>query len=94
MQDLSSLAKDSLWVTSQEGGNMMSGRPAAMSAPGSPPVTPLPPTKDQGTPKVTMSGPEISPGDTGKPEPKTTWNPPKPSWGKPAIPDVSRTPDQ
>lgn len=68
MQDLSPLAADSMWPTSQEAGNMMSGRHAAMSAPGSDPVTPLPPAKDQGEPHVTPSnGPVIRPGDDGKP---------------------------
>lgn len=44
-----------LAVTSQAGGNMQSGRPAAMSAPGSTPVDPLPPAKDQGDPSVGTS---------------------------------------
>lgn len=85
MQDLSSLAVDSLWVTSQEAGNMMSGRPRAMSAPGSPPVTPLPPAKDQGVPQVTDSGPEIPPGSDGKPKARTTA-------GKPALPEPAWKP--
>ena len=44
-----------LAVTSQAAGNMMSGRPAAMSAPGSQPVDPLPPAKDQGDPNLSES---------------------------------------
>lgn len=52
MEDLSHLAADSMWPTSQAAGNMMSGRPAAMSAPGTPPVDPLPPSSDQGDPHV------------------------------------------
>jgi len=42
MQDLSSLAKDGPWVTSQEGGNMYSDMKPAMTAPGSAPTTPVP----------------------------------------------------
>jgi hypothetical protein len=90
VQDLSHLAIDSMWVTSQEGGNMMSGRPAAMSAPGSQPVTPLPPAKDQGVPHVDL-GPETEPGDDGKPKATAThWNPGAPAWGKTTTPDVVR----
>lgn len=76
MEDLSDLAKNSMWVTSEEAGNMMSGRHAAMSAPGSDPVTPLPPAKDQGEPKVTFTNSnQIEPGTPpgrlrgGRPEP-------------------------
>jgi hypothetical protein len=92
VQDLSSLARDSMWPTSQEAGNMTSGRPAAMSAPGSTPVTPLPPAKDQGDPQVSASpGPVIRPGDDGKPKAKAgSWNPGAPAWGKTTTPDVVR----
>lgn len=90
MQDLSSLARDSMWATSQEAGNMMSGRPAAMSAPGSPPVTPLPPAKDQGVPEVTDSGPEIPPGDDGKPKARAGYSPVPPAWKPTTTPDVVR----
>jgi hypothetical protein len=91
VQDISHLAKDSMWVTSQEGGNMMSGRPAAMSAPGSQPVTPLPPAKDQGTPQVQDSpGPSVQPGTDGKPKARTTWNPGPPAWDKTTVPEVIR----
>ena len=83
MQDLSHLAADSMWPTSQEAGNMMSGRPKAMSAPGSNPTTPLPPAKDQGDPTVENSpGPHISPGDDGKPQPGRDWSPGEPAWTK------------
>ena len=44
-----------LAVTSQAGGNMQSGRVLAMSAPGSQPVDPLPPAKDQGDPNLSES---------------------------------------
>ena len=83
MQDLSQLAKNSMWVSSQEAGNMMSGRPAAMSAPGSDPTTPLPPAKDQGTPEVHDSpGPHINPGDNGKKKPGHDWSPGRPAWAR------------
>lgn len=65
---------------------MMSGRPHAMSAPGSDPVTPLPPAKDQGTPQVQDSpGPKIQPGDDGKPPARAGrarggLDMPEPSW--------------
>lgn len=92
MQDLSHLAADSMWPTSQEGGNMMSGRPGAMSAPGSQPVTPLPPAKDQGVPHVDL-GSQQKTGDDGKPRARTTAgkpNLPEPSWKPTTTPDVIR----
>lgn len=58
---------------------MVSGRAAAMSAPGSPPVTPVPPARDQGEPRVTPSGPRIDPG-----------TPPARLHGPAAGPDWSR----
>jgi hypothetical protein len=42
--------------TSQAGGNMVSSNRLACTSPGSPPVDPLPPAKDQGDPKITASG--------------------------------------
>ena len=96
MPDLSSLAADSMWPTSQEGGNMMSARPGAMSAPGSQPVTPLPPAKDQGTPHVDM-GPQQKPGDDGKLKARITAgkpNLPEPSWKTASPPDVVRDPSR
>ena len=56
MQDLSSLAKDGPWITSQDGGNMIHDNDPAMTGPGSPPVTPLPARKEQGNPTVTYTG--------------------------------------
>jgi hypothetical protein len=90
VQDLSHLAKDSMWPTSQEAGNMMSDRPAAMSAPGSPPVTPLPPAKDQGTPAVPLPA-ATWPGDDGKPEAGQGWNPGSPAWTKTSTPQTPRS---
>jgi hypothetical protein len=92
MQDLSHLADNSMWPTSQEAGNMMSGRPAAMSAPGSDPVTPLPPAKDQGTPHVEYSaGPDLPPGTSGKPAAKAgSAVTGRPAWTRTTTPDVVR----
>lgn len=93
MEDLSSLAKDSMWATSQAGGNMMSDPATAMTAPGSDPVDPLPPAKDQGHPHVTFSSPEIKPGTDGKPQASGQAGPYKPSppkWGPVTVPQVIR----
>jgi hypothetical protein len=61
-----------------------------MSAPGSQPVDPLPPAKDQGDPELDYSGPQIPPGTSGKPKASTTYSPPPPAWGKTTTPDVIR----
>ena len=53
--DLSHLAADGPWVTSQAGGNMTSSNAAAMTAPGSPPADPLPDRTHQGDPAVSSS---------------------------------------
>ncbi len=52
MQDLSNLARNGPWVTSQAGGNMMSSNEQAMTAPGSDPADPLPDRTKQGDPTV------------------------------------------
>lgn len=57
--------------TSQAGGNMMSSNRLAMTAPGSPPVDPLPPAKDQGDPKITASG-STDPGTPAERRPSGT----------------------
>lgn len=54
MQDLSQLAEDSMWVTSQAAGNMTSSNENAMTAPGSRPVDPLPDRATQGDPTVDL----------------------------------------
>ena len=61
MKDLSSLAADSMWVTSQAAGNMTSSTEKALTAPGSRPVDPLPDRADQGDPT----------GDLGEQKPPT-----------------------
>lgn len=58
MQDLSALAKDSMWVTSEAAGNMTSSNEKAMTAPGSRPVDPLPDRDDQGDPTVDLGSPK------------------------------------
>ncbi len=70
MEDLSGIYEQfgsdritALAPTSQAGGNMMSSNHLAMTSPGSPPVDPLPPAKDQGDPKITAS----SSADVGTP---------------------------
>lgn len=55
MQDLSGMAANGPWVTSQAGGNMMSSTEQAMTGPGSPPADPLPDREHQGDPKVTLA---------------------------------------
>jgi hypothetical protein len=94
MQDLSSLADNSLTATSQGAGNMMSSNETAMTAPGSQPVTPLPPTRDQDTPNMEMT-PRIPVSYTGKPDVTKQAGPvprTRPAWGKTETPDVVRTP--
>ena len=63
MEDLSGIYEQfgsdritALSPTSMAGGNMMSSNHLAMTSPGSPPVDPLPPAKNQGDPKITPSG--------------------------------------
>ena len=55
MRDLSALARDSMWVTSQEGGNLVHDNSPAMTAPGTTPATPQPPAENQANPKVGTS---------------------------------------
>ena len=52
MQDLSRLAANGPWVTSQAGGNMMSSNEQAQTALGTPPADPLPDREHQGDPTV------------------------------------------
>ena len=94
MQDLSSLADNSITATSQAAGNMTSSNRQAMSAPGTQPVTPLPPARDQDSPDLTMTA-EIPPGTSGKPQASKQAgepNPPHPAWGKTTTPEVVRIP--
>jgi hypothetical protein len=82
VEDLSSLAKDSMWITSQAAGNMMSSNEKAMAAPGSRPVDPLPDRDNQVDPTVDVPK-QTQPGDDGKTQAKgEDWSPPgPPKWG-------------
>jgi hypothetical protein len=79
MQDLSNLAKNGPWITSQAGGNMMSSTEQAMTAPGSHPADPLPDRDEQGDPKVSYSGPQLP---VGTPPPRIghSYSPSALSW--------------
>ena len=85
MKDLSDLLPDpitALAPTSQEGGNMMSNSKLGSTAPGSEPVSPLPPAKEQADPKISASNSQqIRPG-SGKRKPSTSYSAPKPAWTK------------
>lgn len=91
MRDLSSLAEDSMWVTSQEGGNMIHDNTGAFSAPGTEPVTPMPDVQHMPDPHVTPAGERLP---TGTPPRRMTEYSPSPvRWG-PAddgTPDTSTT---
>lgn len=69
MRDLSNLARNSITVTSQAGGNMTSSNEEAMTAPGSEPVDPLPDREHQSDPALDM-GPRRPVSDDGKPQPQ------------------------
>lgn len=80
MRDLSSLAADSMWVTSQEGGNLVHDNSGAMTAPGSRPVTPLPPVEEQPDPTVAL-GEVLKPGTPARhPRPATSFSPASVTW--------------
>jgi hypothetical protein len=55
MKDLSQMARNGPWITSQAGGNMTSSTAGAMTAQGSQPVDPLPDRSKQGDPELAMS---------------------------------------
>lgn len=91
-QDLSSLALNSLWPTSQAAGNMTSDAKEAMTAPGSEPVDPLPDRDHQGDPTVKL-GAKTPPGTDGKPQASgQSGGPsyPEPSWKPTTKPQVVR----
>ena len=54
MRDLSNLAANAMWVTSQEAGNLVHDNSPAMTAPGSQPATPLPAVEDYADPHVDL----------------------------------------
>jgi hypothetical protein len=96
MEDLSHLLPGdpitALAPTSQAGGNMMSDNKLAHTAPGSQPVDPLPPAKEQADPEISASNSsQIKPGTTGKPDARAggmTASPP--AWSKTTRPEVIR----
>ena len=93
MEDLSALTRNSITATSQAAGNMTAGNNRqAMTAPGSQPVDPLPPTNNEYNPNLEMS-PEVPVSWTGKPPPRPdNWNPPPPRWAPARPQGVTRTP--
>lgn len=92
MQDLSDLAKDSMWPSSMAGGNMTSSNTLAMTAPGSPPVDPLTDRGDQGDPTVRL-GSQMKTGTSGKPQAsgQAPYTPAPARWGKTTTPKVIRS---
>jgi hypothetical protein len=96
VQDLSSILPSdpvtALVPTSQAGGNMTSDSKLALTAPGSEPVDPLPPAKQQADPRVSPSNSRpVRPGTSGKPR-ASAGNLPRsrPSWSKTTTPEVIR----
>jgi hypothetical protein len=94
IRDISSLAKDSLAVTSQHGGNQVWSSANAHTAPGGASgnlgdgvgdavVVPPPVIEEQ---------PQIAPGTDGKPKARnsTSYSPGKPDWGKTTVPETVR----
>lgn len=87
MEDLSHVIPSdpvtALVPTSQAGGNMTSSSKMAMTAPGSPPVDPVPGASEQGDPAVRPSNStRIEPGDDGHPQPKAGYSPGRPAWAR------------
>ena len=89
-QDLSSLAKDSIWPSSQAAGNMTSSSREAMTAPGSSPVDPIPDRNKQGDPSILL-GPQMPVSDDGKPQPDVSYTPNPVRWGKTTVPRIVRS---
>lgn len=81
-KDLSALAEDSMWVTSQAGGNMISSNEGACTAPGSQPVDKLTDRAVQSDPHVELP-PVTAPGANGRPQAskqQDTTPAPRPAW--------------
>ena len=92
MQDLSSLAKDSMWVSSQAGGNRQSSNELAMTAAGSPPVDPEVPADHLSDPHVSATS-DLPVGTSGKPQASGqsgAYKPGPPRWKPTTVPDVIR----
>lgn len=89
-RDLSDLARDSMWVTSQAAGNRQSKPDNAMTAPGSSPVDRELPEDQMADPAVEV-GPAIPPGTDGKPRAGAGGHAAvPPSWTRTTTPDVVR----
>ena len=91
MRDLSNLAEDSMWSSSQAAGNMSSSNRLAQTAPGSPPVDPVQPAAKQGDPTVKLGTP-MKTGTSGKPQAsgQASYTPNPVRWGPVTKPDVVR----
>ena len=91
MQDLSDLAEDSIWCSSQAAGNMSSSNKETMTAPGSPPVDPVIPASEQGNPTVKL-GSQMPAGTSGKPQAsgQASYTPEPVKWVPTTIPQVIR----
>ena len=85
------MAKDSIWVTSQAGGNMVSSNEGAHTAPGSQPVDKLTDRAVQSDPHVEMP-PVRPPGTSGKPPARGSDRVPaaRPAWKATTTPNVVR----
>lgn len=79
MQDLSRLAAGSMWVTSQEGGNMVHDNSPAMTAKGSSPATPVPSAEAQSDPDVDLGG-EQPVGTQSSRRPSSSFTPSPATW--------------
>lgn len=92
MEDLSNLAIDSMWVTSQAGGNMVASNDGAFSAPGSQPVDKLKDRDVQSDPHVEMPA-RKPPGTNGRPQAsgqQDRTGAPKPAWKPAGTPNPTR----
>jgi len=89
--DISELADGSLTASSMAAGNMTASNRQAMTAPGSPPVDPLPPAADQGDPTVRL-GSEMPVSTDGKPQAsgQAPYTAGPVRWGKTSVPQVVR----
>ncbi|HXJ26521.1 MAG TPA: hypothetical protein VNH17_12510 [Streptosporangiaceae bacterium] len=92
MQDLSKLAEDSMWPTSQAAGNRQSKPDKAMTAPGSSPVDRELDTANLADPHVELD-PPMPPGTDGKPQAsgQAGYSPAPAAWKPASPPQVIRS---
>ena len=76
---MSNLAADSMWPTSQEGGNLVHDNAPAMTAPGSEPATPTPKMEAQSDPSVDL-GSKIPVGTAQPRRATTSFSPASMTW--------------